>query len=158
MKTKLFYLMLTAFLGLSFASCKKSENNPELVLDHNLLKSASKYSTLADERKGGPGEFTIEHLVRNGNVLTISVKGGCKEEDFQIVWNGVIMFSSPGPVNLLLYNKSEQDCGTDNLFDIKVNLESIVGKQDAKSFIYNVANGSKRQDFSLNINGTVSAK
>lgn len=158
MKTKLIYLVLTAFLGLSLASCKKSENNPELVLDHNLLKSADKYATLAAKRQAGPGEFTIEHIARTGNVLVISVKGGCKEEDFQAIWDGVILFSSPGQVNLLLLNKSDQACEAENQFDIKINLNSILGKQDPKDFIYNVSNGSMKQDFSLNINGTVSQK
>jgi hypothetical protein len=158
MKTNLICVILMASLGCLLWSCKKTENNPEAVLDKNLLKSPEKYAALMEKRTDGPGSFTIEDIKRNGDVLTISVKGGCKEEDFNIVWDGSIAFSSPGQVNLVLNNTSESDCGLDNQFSIKVNLSKIVEKHDPEDFIFNVANGSMKQDKSLNPNGSVTSK
>ncbi|MCH5685519.1 hypothetical protein LWM68_15400 [Niabella sp. W65] len=91
-------------------------------------------------------------------MLTITVKGGCNQDDFHVVWDGSIMFSSPGQINLVLNNKSQEDCGLEKQFDINVDLSKVVGKYDAKDFIFNVANGSKKQDKSLNPNGSVTIK
>lgn len=139
-------------------SCKKAEKKNELTLDKNLIKSPDKYAVLLENRTGGPGSFTIEDIKRNGDVLTISVKGGCKEEDFNIVWDGAIAFSYPGQVNLLLNNTSESDCGLAHQLAVQVNLSKILNHQNPASFIFNVANGSIKQDKSLNPNGSVVSK
>jgi hypothetical protein len=158
MKINFIYVVLVALLGFSVSSCKKTENNPELTLDKNLIKSAEKYAALIEKRTDGPGSFTIEDIKRNGDVLTISIKGGCKEEDFNVVWDGSIAFSDPGQVNLVLNNTSESDCGLENQLNIKVNLSKILDKHDPKNFMFNVANGSVKQDKSLNPNGSVTSK
>jgi len=104
------------------------------------------------------GDFNIEDIKRNGNMLTITVKGGCGQDDFHVVWDRSIMFSSPGQINLVLNNKSQEDCGLEKQFDINVDLSKVVGKYDAKDFIFNVANNSKKQDKSLNPNGSITVK
>ncbi len=158
MKKSLIYVVLVAVFGLTFTSCEKSETNSETALDKNIIKSAGQYAALIDKRSDGAGKFTIEDMTRNGDVLTISVKGGCKEEDFNVVWDGLIAFSYPGQINLVLNNDSQSDCGLENKFNIKINLRKILEKHDPKDFIVNVANGSAKQDKSLDPNGTVSTK
>ncbi|HMR84535.1 MAG TPA: hypothetical protein PKE30_15435 [Niabella sp.] len=158
MKIKLIYATLIAIFCFAMTSCKKSESHTEMVLDKNLYRSAHKYAALIENRKTKPGNFTIENIRRNGNTLTIAVKGGCSEDDFHIVWDGSILFSNPGQVNLVLYNETETDCGPEKQFDIKVNLNNIIEKYDPKDFIFNVANGSMKQDRSLNPNGSVTTK
>lgn len=158
MKTNLTSFILVASLVCLLWSCKKTENSPEVTLDKNLLKSAEKYAALMEERPDGPGSFTIEDIKRNDNILTISVTGGCKEDDFIIVWDGSIAFSNPGQVNLLLNNTSDSDCGVENQFSIKVNLNTILDSHDPKNLMFNVANGSMKQDKSLNPNGSVTSK
>lgn len=158
MKMKLIYVALCAVFGLAITSCKKSENNSEKALDKNVIKSAEKYAALMGKRTSGTGSFTIEDIKRNGDVLTITVKGGCKEEDFNVVWDGIITFSYPGQINLVLNNDSQSDCSLDSKFTININLRKILDKHDPKDFIINVANGSAKQDKSLNPNGTVSTK
>lgn len=158
MKTNLICVILVASLGCLLWSCKKTENNSETALDRNLIKSADKYAALMDKRTDGPSNFTIEDIKRNADILTISVKGGCKEDDFTIVWDGTIAFSNPGQVNLVLNNDSQSDCGLENQFNIKVNLNKILDKHDPKDLMFNVANGSVKQDKSLNPNGSVTSK
>lgn len=140
----------------AITSCEKSDSNPETVLENNLLRSAEKYAELVEKRNDG--DFNIEDIKRNGNMLTITVKGGCNQDDFHVVWDGSIMFSSPGQINLVLNNKSQEDCGLEKQFDINVDPSKVVGKYDAKDFLFNVANGSKKQDKSLNPNGSVTIK
>jgi len=156
MKTNLIYAALALLFCFAITSCEKSDSNPETVLENNLLRSAEKYAELVEKRNDG--DFNIEDIKRNGNMLTITVKGGCNQDDFHVVWDGSIMFSSPGQINLVLNNKSQEDCGLEKQFDINVDLSKVVGKYDAKDFLFNVANGSKKQDKSLNPNGSVTIK
>lgn len=158
MKTNLIYAAFALLFCFAITSCEKSDDNPEAVLENNLLKSADKYAELLEKRNDDRGDFTIEDIRRNANTLIITVKGGCNPDDFHIVWDGSIMFSSPGQINLVLYNKSQEDCGMEKRFDINVNIRKVVGKYEPKDFIFNVANGSKKQDKSLNPNGSVTAK
>ncbi|TCV19570.1 hypothetical protein EDC17_100492 [Sphingobacterium alimentarium] len=156
MKTNLIYAAFALLFCFAITSCEKSDNNPETVLENNLLRSAEKYAELVEKRNDG--DFNIEDIKRNGNMLTIKVKGGCNQDDFHVVWDGSIMFSNPGQINLVLNNKSQEDCGLEKKFDINVDLSKVVGKYDAKDFIFNVANGSKKQDKSLNPNGSITVK
>lgn len=156
MKTKLIYAAFALLFCFAITSCEKSDSKPEAVLENNLLKSAEKYAELVEKRNDG--DFNIEDIKRNGNILTITVKGGCNQDDFHVVWDGSIMFSNPGQINLVLNNKSQEDCGSEKQFDINVDLSKVVEKYDAKDFIFNVANGSKKQDKSLNPNGSITIK
>ena len=156
MKTKLIYAAFALLFCFAITSCEKSDSKPEAVLENNLLKSAEKYAELVEKRNDG--DFNIEDIKRNGNMLTITVKGGCNQDDFHVVWDGSIMFSNPGQINLVLNNKSQEDCGLEKQFDINVDLSKVVGKYDAKDFLFNVANGSKKQDKSLNPNGSITIK
>lgn len=155
LKAKLIYCVLLALLGLAVSSCKKSTNSADVTLDGNLLKSAHKYQALISEREATQIAFDIENLSRSGNMLTIIVKGGCKEEDFNVVWDGSIMFSSPGQINLVLYNDAAENCDAQNQWNIKVDLAKILGNHNPQNFIINVANGSKKEDVSLGTNSAV---
>ena len=157
MKRNLVHALSLVFF-LAITSCEKSIDSPEIDLNNNLLKSSEKYHDLLSKREEGSGEFTIEGIKRKSNILTIQVKGGCSVEDFHIVWDGSVMFSNPGQVNLVLYNKSEENCGLEKQFDIHIDLNKIVGTLDPKDLIFNVANGSMKQDKSLNPNGSVTSK
>ena len=156
MKTNFIYAAFALLFCFAITSCEKSDNSPETVLENNLLRSAEKYVELVEKRNDG--DFNIEDIKRNGNMLTIKVKGGCNQDDFHVVWDGSIMFSNPGQINLVLNNKSQEDCGLEKQFDINVDLSKVVGKYDAKDFIFNVANGSKKQDKLLNPNGSITVK
>lgn len=157
-KTKLVHLTIAALIAGSAVSCKKSANEPDVPLDDHLMKSADKYALVVDKRQPGDTAFELEGIRREGNSLLISVNGGCRAEDFDVIWDGVILFSSPGQVNLVLTNDAKESCDLSHHFVVSVNLSKILGAQDPKNFIINVANGSKKQDASLQANGTVTFK
>ncbi len=159
--------IVTIILGLfvfSVTSCKKSVNptdlksNYEISLDKNLLQSPNRYAELIQKRATEKVKFTIEDIKRDGNTLLIITKGGCKEDDFNVVWDGQLYFSYPAQINLLLYHNASSDCENNKEFTIKVNLKKILGEHDPKNFIFNVANGSLQQDKSLNQDGTIANK
>lgn len=157
MKTILHVLIAGIIFGLGTSSCEKSDPDSEKILETNLLQSEEKYHRLLQSRsaKSEAGDFMITHIQRRANILTISVTGGCAAEDFFVVWDGSIMLSSPGQVNLVLHTASGTDCGTDHTFDIAVNLSKVMGARDPADFIFNVANGSAKQNLSLNPDGSV---
>jgi hypothetical protein len=145
----LIFLLLTS-------SCKKSES--EVMLDKNLLRSAAKYNQIFNNRSDGEGSFTIEDVKREENVMTIHVKGGCSTDDFQVIWDGVILESYPGQVRLILHNTTQNNCGKEKKLNIRIDLSKIIGNQDPKHLVFHVANGSVKQLKSLNPNGSVSSE
>ena len=158
---KLKQFLMTMMLTLGFLtllnSCKKSSESQEVVLDKNLLKSEKKYKSLLDERDNGKPIFEIKDIKRIDDKLHITVKGGCKAEDFQIVWDGEILLSYPAQVNLLIFNSSATTCGTDKEFNVEVNLKKMIEKPDSNGYVFHVANGSIKRDKSLNPDGSVSS-
>lgn len=158
MKMQVFYWVFVILSVLSAASCNKSNNQPGEELTDNLLKSAEKYAALVEERHSAGGAFDIDTITRFGNKLTIAIKGGCTESDFKLVWDGAIMLSNPGQVNLVLYNDDQETCGGDKKYYVDVDLSKVLGAHDPGSLIVHVANASKRQDLSLHPNGNVTWK
>ncbi|UYQ91968.1 hypothetical protein MKQ68_17930 [Chitinophaga horti] len=155
MKTKFVYVSLVALLGLTATSCKKSNSDSTVVLEDNLYKSAGKYAALIANRPPAPGSFEIETITRNGNTLTVTVKGACEAADLEAIWDGSVMLSDPGKINLVLSNKAKTNCA-DSQSTVNISLTKILGKHDPDNFIITVANGSARQDLSLNLDGSVS--
>ncbi|MDP3468835.1 MAG: hypothetical protein Q8S11_10910 [Daejeonella sp.] len=155
------FLLLSVYTVISLASCEKSEINDKIdkALEVNLLKSAVKYNDVLAKRESGTDQsFSIEGLKREGDVLKISVKGGCSSDAFKIIWDGYIMFSYPGQVRLLLNHESKNSgCSTTDNFVVVVNLTKILGTHNPSGFIFHIANGSIKQDKSLNPNGVVSS-
>lgn len=57
MKTKLIYAVFTLLFCFVITSCEKSDNNPETVLENNLLRSAEKYAELVGKRNDGRFQY-----------------------------------------------------------------------------------------------------
>lgn len=155
------FLLLSVFTAISLASCEKSEVNHKIdgALEINLLKSAVKYNDILAKRESGIDQtFSIEGVKREGDVLKISVKGGCSSDAFKIIWDGYIMQSYPGQIRLILNHESNRSgCSTTDYYVIAVNLTKILGTHNPSDFIFHIANGSIKQDKSLNPNGVVSS-
>ena len=155
------FLLLSVFTALLLASCEKSEVDHKIDedLEVNLLKSAVIYNDVLAKRESGIEQtFSIEGVKREGDVLKISVKGGCSADAFKIIWDGYIMFSYPGQISLLLNHESNNlGCSTTDNYVIAVNLTKILGTHNPSNFIFHIANGSIKQDKSLNPNGVVSS-
>jgi hypothetical protein len=164
MKTKVSFssirfLFISFFAIVLLMSCEQPETDSgaEEALDVNLLKSPDKYADiLANREQQSMQTFTIEDVKREGDLLKINVKGGCSASAFKIIWDGAIMLSYPEQVNLVLTHESDQDgCDNTNTFLITVDLSKIFGTHNPSDVIVNIANGSKKEDKSLNPNGSV---
>lgn len=155
------FLLFSVVTAISLASCEKSEVNHKIdeALDVNLLKSAVKYQDVLAKRESGTDQyFSIEGVKRESDVLKISVKGGCSSDAFKIIWDGHIMLSYPGRIRLILNHESKNSgCSTTENFVIVVNLTKILGTHNPSDFTFHIANGSIKQDKSLNPNGIVSS-
>jgi len=160
MKSKIIICLL--FIGFAalflFSSCRKEETAvlQSKVLEKNLLKSGSKYSEALSQRGSGEVIFSIEDIKREGDSMKINVKGGCSSDDYLVIWDGVILESYPMQIRLVLVNESgNTSCDASNKYTLKVNLAKLIGKQKPEDYIIHVANGSVKEDKSLNPDGSV---
>ena len=155
------FLLLSVFTAISLPSCKKTQVNHKIdeALEINLLKSVVKYNDILAKRESGIDQtFSIEGVKREGDIFKISIKGGCSADSFKIIWDGYMMFSYPGQIRLVLNHESNRSgCSTTDNYVIAVNLTKIIGTHNPSDFIYHIANGSIKQDKSLNPNGVVSS-
>ncbi len=154
-------LLLISFLpAFALSSCKKSEMDNKAgqvqVLEKNLLKSPDKYAELLSKRESGDSPaFRIIDINREGAILKIRIKGGCSEDSFKITWDGLILESYPAQVRLILNHEAATGCSPSNEFLVTVNLTKIIGAHDPKDFVFHIANGSVKEDKTLDPNGTV---
>lgn len=149
--------MLLALSILS--SCEKEKTVPQAdeVLEGNLLKSGSKYSEVLSKRGSSERAFSIEDIQRVGDVLKIHVKGGCSADEYSVIWDGAVMESYPMQIRLVVANESEEtDCGGPNVHVLNISLAGIIGKHSPEDYMVHVANGSAKEDKSLNPDGSVS--
>lgn len=156
--TKIFSIPLVLYLLilLPFNSCRKSDHD-EIKLDENLIKSEKKYTSLLKNRSDENGTFEITNIKRNGNILSVGIKGGCRAEDYEIVWDGHILLSYPAQVNLVIYNRSPNTCGSDKEFNIDIDLTRIIEMPDSEQYVFHIQNGSIKKSLSLNPNGSVTS-
>ena len=150
-------IMLIISISALNYSCKKSPGDDELVLDKNLTKSAKKYQALVAGRDGQKGNFDITNVERTGDILTVTTRGGCSADDFSVVWNGEILLSYPAQVKLVIYKNSSTTCAPGTVVNVKIDLTKIMTDPNGKDFIFHVANGSIKEDKSLNPDGSISS-
>lgn len=140
---------------LAFSGCEKSkpDDGGDKLLGANLLKSQQQFTDLLSKRESGNGQtFSIENITRTGSTLNVEVKGGCVKEKFKAVWDGVALLSYPAQIRLVLVNEAGENCNPDQRITIALDLTKIIG-DDPKGYIVHVANGSVKQDTSIDNNG-----
>lgn len=140
---------------------KKGEEQQDVLLDDNLLRSETAYQKVLNSRQTGENAaFAIQEVKRQDDSLFIRVLGGCSEESYKIIWNGAIAESHPGQVYLALTHEPAHDiCQPSAEFLLKINLRKIIGKAGSpEDFIFHLANGSLKQNKSLYPDGTVSSE
>ncbi|MFS8616409.1 MAG: hypothetical protein FWJ85_06265 [Solitalea sp.] len=147
------------FLLASLSSCeKRQEETSGKLLDDNLLKNGSEFRKLLRSRDaGGRIPFAIQEIKRISDSLFIAVLGGCSENAYRIIWDGLIAESHPAQIRLLLVHDPAGDiCDPSAEFLLRVDLNKIIGEAgDPEDFIFHLANGSVKQDKSLYPDGTV---
>ncbi|GAB3266166.1 hypothetical protein GCM10027347_33970 [Larkinella harenae] len=156
--TILWSLVLLTTLG----ACNQNSDNAPAPSDKSLttlLKSQEAYDRAMNARAKAEGaQFTIEDVSREGNILTVRVKGGCSPESFAAVWNGIEIMIYPPIVNIALIHEAGEvsGCPTDLVHTLKIDIEKVVGAGDHSNTTFRVYNGSKLQDTTLNPDGSVS--
>jgi hypothetical protein len=97
-------------------------------------------------------QYSIEAVKRVNNTLKIDVSysGGCKEHNFEIVWDGVVNLSYPGKVNLLVKHNSNGDSCEGMVHDvIEVDLKRYFDNIiDSNNILFIVSNASSIQEVS----------
>jgi hypothetical protein len=160
------YRKITAVLSfialLALGACNQNSGNDPAPSDKGvtpLIKSEEEYARAMNARAKAEGTlFTIENVSRDGNILTVKVKGGCSPESFKAVWNGVEIMIYPPVISLALIHDAGEvsGCPTDLVHTLKIDVTKVIGEGDHSNTTFIVYNGSKVQDTTLNPNGTVS--
>lgn len=120
--------------------------NFKFYTDSNLFYKSQSTRTI------GKDPFTINE-VRSDNekiIIYVSYSGGCKEHNFDVVWDGVVDLSPPGKLNLIIkHNANEDSC--EALIDdkIELNLNTYFNNLvKAKNTVFTVSNASSIQEVS----------
>ncbi len=150
MKIKRIYLLnivvMTGLLILSTA-CLKTEDTGFYEGNINLFNNSETYQEAITARKSGIGSsrsdpFEIEAVLRDGDSLKVDVaySGGCAEHNFNVIWDGTILASSPCQINLIIAHDAQNDnCEAYIRETLIIDLNQLVGDNDEKdTCIYNV--------------------
>jgi hypothetical protein len=164
MKPHLIKVNLLTIIFLStvfFSACSNQQNDLDIVkevLDTNLVKDHAGYSKAVTERKGSDDvSFTIEDVKRDGELVTVTVKGGCAETSFKFIWDGRIAESYPMQAWLVLvHDKGSNQCEDKEAFQLTLNLRKLFTTEvNLEEYVFHIANGSMEQDSSLDPDGAV---
>ncbi|GAB3914334.1 hypothetical protein GCM10028803_59600 [Larkinella knui] len=155
--------VLSFALLMALGACNQDSGNDPAPSDKDLttlLKSPEEYNRAMNARAKAEGpQFTIENVTREGNILTVKVKGGCSPESFKAVWNGVEIMIYPPTISIALIHDAGEvsGCPTDLEHTLKIDITKVVGDGDHSNTTFRVYNGSKVQDTTLNPDGSVSS-
>ena len=153
--------LLSLAVLLTLGACNQDSANEPAPSDKDLTslqKSAEEFDRAMNARaKAGGTQFTIENVARDGNILTVKVKGGCLPESFKAVWNGVEIMIYPPVISIALIHKTGEvsGCPTDLVHTLKIDVTKVIGEGDHSNTTFIVYNGSKVQDTTLNPDGSV---
>lgn len=164
LKTCAVLLIMALILQFTLLSCEK-ENKvapkpDEVQLSSNLFKSQQKYQEVINARTSLQNnvKFTIKEVSRDEHLLQIKVEGGCREEAFNIIWDGSVAYSYPAQVHLVLtHEATNENCQDALSFSLSVDLTKLLGEDaNLEDYQFRVANGAEVQDLVLDGNTTVS--
>lgn len=114
------FTMLAVLLSF-FGSCSKDatnkdESNDTQVMDkgsYTFQKSAVKYNEAKEKRSeeySAPFEISKVERVRNTLNITVSYLQGCEESKFEVIWNGIINFTYPATIAIIV-KRTTGNCG-----------------------------------------------
>ncbi|MCF2496673.1 hypothetical protein [Dyadobacter chenhuakuii] len=152
--------LLLFVLAISFA-CNK-ENNIAPEPDNGLLVQTNRdeYQKLMAARETFDGTpFEIKNIDRTGNTLKIQVTGAGGIENYKVVWDGSLMLSYPVQARLVVGYDAPDGVQDAMLHDytLEVDLQKLFGSTaNASEVIVHVSNGSKKQDTTVDPNGSTS--
>jgi hypothetical protein len=154
----MYFTFAFALLGIS---CSKDEiaPSPSNEITPNIQTNAARFKELTTNRVSDP--FDITSFVRVDDLLKINVSGGCETDAYKVVWDGVINFSSPPTVSIVVsYEPTlKVQCLYPQKHTIIVDLKKMIGdKYVPNTFHVVVSNASKEEDKLIDPSGAVTTK
>ena len=143
-----------------FTSCSKEDDVshgkkypvPIIQENFNFYKSAELYSDAQRMRSESYSDvFEIEKVERVGNRLdvTVSYKGNCEINKFDVIWDGIIMESWPVQTRIMI-KRSTSNCDSDGEIKkeiLSIDLVELIGDTVlVEGAIFHVSNASKTPD------------
>lgn len=163
MKTKFskcLTFLFVAVLSVSFSCNRENNIAPEPDGGPMVQTNGEEYSKLLAGRESYDGTpFEIKKVTRDGNSLKIDVTGGGGIDNYKVVWDGSLMLSYPMQARLVVaYDTPDgaQDAAMHD-YTLEVDLQKLFGSSvNPSEVIVHVANGSKKQDTTIDPNGSTS--
>lgn len=97
--------------------------------------------------------YSINKVKREGDFIRVnlSYSGGCKQHEFEIIWDGIVYTDDPCHMNFMLIHKSNNDnCEALITETISINLMELVGdvvyKDSCAYHIFSTYNSSEIAD------------
>ena len=116
----------------------KADGDSEEFLRAKLRINKDVFNDLNEKRiknisKGDT--YSINYVKREGDFIQVnlSYSGGCKNHDFEVIWDGVVYTDEPCHMNLMLVHDANDDlCEAYITETIVINLEALIGDVDYK--------------------------
>jgi hypothetical protein len=126
---------------------------PQYGPNFKFYTDSNLFSESQTKRSSDPSnQYAIESVKRENNKLKIAVNynGGCKDHNFDIVWDGVVNLSYPGKVNLIVKHNANGDTCEGTIHDvIEVDLDRYFDNIiDSNNTLFVVSNASSIQEVS----------
>jgi hypothetical protein len=154
---KMYLLMIVAFLVA--VSCTKDDANgpgtaPVKVEKENyiFLKNAGLYGTAEKKRSEEySSPFEIMSVRRSGNTMdiTVSFQAGCGINQFEVIWDGLIMESYPVQTRIFVKRNASGCAGSEETetMVLSVDLKELIfegNDPQLESAVITVSNSSKK--------------
>jgi hypothetical protein len=99
----------------SSGSSNTSQSSKVLIVDRNVEKYSMDAVMIKDAS-----------VIGDSLTMLVSFSGGCKPHDFKVVWDGAMMKSLPGQINVVLsHNANDDMCEALLTQDVTVSLAPI---------------------------------
>lgn len=154
-QTKSFIYLVIIFLIAS--SCSSASDDVDSLLLNDSYSAASynspvvfrinseAFETINTNRLNNTNtgdSFKINSAKRINDILEISISysGGCKQHNFEVLWDGVVYTDPPCYMNLLIiHNANNDNCEALITETISIDLKKFIGDNDYKdSCAYNI--------------------
>ena len=153
--------LLLFILAISFACNKENKIAPEPGNGLLVQTNRNEYQRLKAARETFAGTpFEIKNVERTGNTLKIQVTGVGGIENYKVVWDGLLLESYPMQAKLVVGYDVPNGVQDAMLHDytLEVDLQKLFGSTaNASEVIVYVSNGSKKQDTTVDPNGSTSS-
>jgi hypothetical protein len=154
---KNFQIIILIILGWMTNACNQNQEatpqptdeqqNSQVMYVKNAELTQQAFEKRGSEENSDP--FEIIEVYKGADNLKVKVRysGGCKEHHFQAVWNGVMLFTEPPLIHLILLHKANDD-NCEALVEeiITIDYQKLIGEDFSGNVVVNVSNGSSQQD------------